>query len=341
MLCKNLKRHYMRDDQQLRAFIVKSTEFKQATTPLYFKGSDPKFFIEPITSASTFLSSIDKKVWQLTFFRGSTFVQELVVYIGSNEDHREKPLGKACWLNNSDIPDNNECLVEQASEFLRKTKTLPIDRGSVLTPYRMLIADGGGIAYLSKDPEQFRRIVLCQSLILAYRLALNECISRLATFVKKDSAVDTLGLYEDVIRFNAAHYFSLPVLIERHEMFAASQVLREHYKIDLLNKELTEQLSDVAAIMQSERERDQAKRNAQQATEDALQRRREDNRNRRNSLLLAALGVLLTAFSLLSLFQLSPQQFDENVAGWRIRLFDVKAESAHNIQSLSIPPSAK
>ena len=301
----------------MHAYICKKTKALVARNPLRIKDQNVAFFIDPLEHNSSFLSSDDGNKWHLSFFATSPFPQEVAVYFDCNEGEKKWILGKSCWLNTVGSSEKNAELREEASLFLRESKTLALEQGKELTSGRFLIADRDGIAYFSKDPDQFRRIVLCQALAIAYTQVLYDCIAKLTEHVKDGSIDDTLALYESILRFNAADYFSLPVRLDRHEIFAAWQVLSEHYKLSLLSQELTQQLSDVATLMRAKREQEHAQK------------------DKRRSYSLALIGICLTAISLL---QLTPKQLRENTLAWRSYWSDSGTDQAGTVADSSAPP---
>jgi hypothetical protein len=312
----------------MHAHIFHNYKKSEATTSLQINGQNIAFFVDPIKNTSEFLSSENGQEWRLRFFIGSEFEKELTVCFDGDGSPNKFRVGRACWLNNNGKADSNSGLVARASLFLRQSESLTLSRSVELTSDRNLLADRDGIAYFSSSSDQFKRIVLCQSLAIAYTKVLSDCMARMTEFVRRDLTDKAIELYEHILRFNAAHYFSLPILLERHEVFAAWQVMREHYHLNVLNQELTQQLSDVAALLKEHREKqrtaeetavkialDSQRTSAEAATR--VQKEREDQKDRRRNFLLSLAGVLLTATSLLSLLQLTPKQFSENAVAWK------------------------
>lgn len=333
----------------MHAHICKKPRVLDAGNPLRIKDKNVAFFIDPLESDSSFLSSEDGKTWHLRFFARSPFPQEVAVYFDSNEDDRKWVLGKACWSNNGGVCENNAQFREEASLFLRESKTLALDQGKELTSGRFLIADRDGIAYFSKDPDQFRRIVLCQALAIAYTQVLYDCIAKLTEHVKSGSIDDTLALYESILRFNAADYFSLPVLLGRHELFAAWQLLSEHYKLNLLSQELTQQLSEVATLMRAKRDQENAQQEKAKekqenmlrelaANEAQLRKEQLGKKDTRRNFGLAVIGLCLTATSLL---QLTPTQVRENTSAWRLWWNEPSTAQAGGASDASPPPKTQ
>jgi len=75
---------------------------------------------------------------------------------------------------------------------------------------------------------------------------------------------------------------------------------------------------------EKQRAADEAKRQTEEAALRALekqalgkQKAREDRADKRRGYLLSFAGLFLTAMSLLSLFQLTPTQFFDNVSQWK------------------------
>ena len=344
----------------MRAQIYRKNENNsfEATKKLQIGGKNIAFFIAPIFEEASFLSSDDDKKWLLRFFINSPFEQELVVCIDDVErGYIDSRVGKACWINNSGRSEDDISYQEEASRFLRDSNTLNIDRSKELTINRTLIVDRDGMAYLSSDPEQFKRIVLCQSLAIAYRQVLSDCMYQMTRYVKSNLAEDALNLYENILRFNAAYYFSFPVLQNRHEISPAWLILYKHYELNALNQELVQQLSDVAALLREKREQaraeqerkheqDRKKREQERAEQEKkyekaqqqirdvdaekarVQKAKEDKKDKRRTLWLSLIGILLTSTSLLSLAQLTPKQLSESRNAWKTWWYKLYANDA-------------
>lgn len=316
----------------MQAHIFRRHQQTALTNPLQIKKQNIGFFIDPIKETSRFVASDNGQDWQLRFFIGSAFEQELIVCLNGDNTPNKNRLGRACWLDNRGVELNDAGLLRAASQFLRQSDTLPLSQKKELTSHRSLLPDRDGVAYFSDDCDQFKRILLCQSLAIAYTRVLTECMAQMTKVVQNNHIDEALGLYEKILRFNAAHYFGLPILLERHELFAAWKVICKHYHLNELNEELTKQLSDVAALLREQREHqraldDKAQRDAAELQRDAItlaaqqQSRRDNEKDRRRTFLISIVGVLLTAASLLSLLQLTPTQFQDNVSAWNRQLF--------------------
>jgi len=312
-----------------------------AASPLQINKKDVVFFVDPIKDTSKFLSSPDGRQWQLRFFIGSAFEQTLVVRFNGMQGQGNYAVGRACWLDNDSNAENDALLVAGASKFLRQSETLSVAQRKELSSNRHLLADRDGVAYFSNDFDQFKRIVLCQSLAIAYTRVISDCMARMTKSVQANLTDEALVLYENILRFNAAHYFSLPVQLERHELFAAWQVLCNHYHLKVLNQELTQQLSDVAALLDAQREKQRAAEERKQKQALANQRAREDKADSRRTFWLSLTGVALTATSLLSLFQLTPTQFSDNVSAWKQSLWKSEPEQKAEAQPKPEPARGK
>lgn len=311
----------------MQAFIDDHKRTINAPCPLQINGNIA-FFTASILETSEFLTSQDGKFWQLRFFIDSAFEKTLYVEFNNSGPGKTPRLGRACWCDNQHNAGNDLGLLPTASMSLRGSNSLTLARAEVLSANRTLLVDRDGFAYFSGDSDQFKRIVLCQALALAYVEVIKTCMAETTKCVRNNRTDETIALYENILRFNAAYYFTLPVLVDRHELFAAWKVLCEHYHLKVLSQELTQQLSDVAALLSGQREKqraaDEAKRQADEAASRALekqalgkQKAREDKADKRRSYVLSFAGLFLTAMSLLSLFQLTPTQFFENVSQWK------------------------
>ena len=321
----------------MQAYIYRNYKKVHATRQLQINRLNVAFFTAPVMETSEFLSSEDGKEWLLKFFIGSAFEQTLVVKFCSDPAANEYLVGRASWWDNANDVANDGALLSSASKFLRNSETLTFAKSAELSANRTLLADRDGFAYFSSDSEQFRRIVLCQALAIAYVQVITACMASTTKCVLNNRTEEALELYENILRFNAAHYFTLPVQVERHELFAAWSVLCQHYHLKVLNQELTQQLSDIAALLNAEREKQRAADEAHRISTENAQRQalkahqaregaREAKAERRRTFLISITGLFLTAMSLLSLFQLTPAQFSANVGQWKNLIWKTEAE---------------
>ncbi|NIA54725.1 hypothetical protein HAV22_13875 [Massilia sp. TW-1] len=335
----------------MQAFIYQYHKKISAPRPLQINDGNIAFFTRPVMETSEFLSSDDGKVWQLKFFINSAF--EKTLFVDFNAPGDVPALGRASWYDNKHKASNDERLIPAASVFLRDSDTLTLARAEELTANRTLLADRDGFAYFSGDSDQFKRIVLCQALAIAYVQVITTCMADTTRSVLNNRTDETIALYENILRFNAAYYFTLPVLVGRHELFAAWRVLCDHYHLKVLSQELTQQLSDVAALLSGQREKQQAEDEAKRRAEEdahkqalaaqaareekalaeqralekqalAAQKAHEDKADKRRGhmlsfagLFLSIAGLFLTGMSLLSLLQLTPTQFFDNASQWK------------------------
>ncbi len=254
-----------------------------------------KFFIEPVLSSSVFQQSEDQGNWCLQFFINSPFKKVLYVRmfehdLGPEFAHPVKQeLGRACNLDSLDNSAGREQVRSAASRFLRGSDTLKIDQNvKELAHDRQLITDKNGFAYFSSSPSQFKRLVLCHALVIAYTRVIDTSIQDLASLAKSKSEGEILTLYENVLRFNASDFFSLPVTRISHELYPAWTALSEHYALASVSDEFIAQISDIAKLLRVFEDRAAADRIS--ATE-----RREKARDRR----LEFIGILLTICSVI------------------------------------------
>lgn len=262
-----------------------------------------KFFIEPVLSSSAFQQTEDQENWFLRFFINSPFETQLYVRmfecdLKSEFTHPVKQeLGRACNLNSLDNQSSREQLRSAASRFLRGSDTLKLDQNvKQLAHDRELLTDKNGFAYFSSSPWQFKRLVLCHALVIAYTRVINKQIQDLASFAKSGSESEILALYENVLRFNASDFFSLPVTRISHEIYPAWTALSKHYELASASDEFIAQISDIAKLLRVFEDR--ATANRLSATE-----RREKARDRRLEfigILLAICSVIIAAAQLFS-----------------------------------------
>lgn len=295
--------------------------------------SDVKFFIPPILDYADFRQSSCKKFWSITFFKGSAFEQTLGVNIHDEEPEVSHCLAKAAWIySERSISEGSSDLLQRASQFLRKSATLSGETVNHLTRRSSLLTDRNGVVFFTEQPtkdarffgeDRFKRIVLELCLALAYRNVMLDFMQQLTRTIKSKQTEQTLTLYESILYFNAGDYFRYPVNLENHELFPAWKHIAEHFKLQELNCELTEQLSHVALLLQKYRER--IRHEQEESKKEALAKAEKSRReqeikterafNRRSARLAFALGVL-SLLSLLALVELTPEHFQAAYQNW-------------------------
>lgn len=331
-------------------------------SPLTIDKNEIGFFIKPVLTSSDLLqTTASSDTWVLTFFKNTPFATTLEVVLSEQQEPDNSPLvtrakAKAVWFNNEFKSENNERFGSQMSQFLRGSNALSLDKLIATTNAHHLINDRDGLAYFSGNAEQFKRIVLCLALALAYSQVMSQCVDSLTAALKKDkNHTALLSLYEQILFFNASDYFSHPVRLDRHELFTVWKLIRDHWHLDELNSELTSQLTSVASFLQSHRDREELK-----AREEARQRQRErekeedlrhrqiadekraaekmaadekieaekraealqSRRDRKINYAIGFASLLLTFLSVLSLVQLTPEHFDEAYQNWVAPVID-------------------
>lgn len=279
----------------------------KVSKPLTIQNRNPAFFIESVQDHAEFLSNDTSDEWLLSFFKGSAFPQTISVKLcDSDADKAQlKPIAQAAWFNNKGDGARNRDFEDDASQFARNSGSLDIEQASCLTEGRFLLTDRSTCIYFAFDEAQFQRIVICLALAVAYAQVVRDALKAMTSHIKNNQGEHILALYDDMLKFNAADYFALPVLIDRHELLAAWDLIYQHFRLKSLNEELTEQLTRVADLLRSNAER------TQRATE-ASQLARDQRQNK----IVTQLGIFIAAVSLLQLVQLTPKHFGDAWAGW-------------------------
>lgn len=319
---------------------------------LQVQDSEVGFLISSIKNFATFQTNPGNDEWSLRFFTGSEFEQTIAVSIRKNDNFTRKYLAKAAWFDNGDDVQNNALLEAAASQFARGSATLSVSGAMALTDDRAVLMDKKVCLYFSKSKDQFYRIVVCLALASAYELVLHQCLKEVTEHIRRNDKSKTLALYERILKFNAADYFGLPVLLDRHELSAAWDGISRHFRLNQLNGELTDQLSRVAALLRNEVDREQkrldterrdAERQAEivrqtneaqrlevQRSAQAARLKQEKDRadtERRTELLrqqrdqklaqrVTGWGLIIAVLSLFQLVQLTPQHFKDAYRNW-------------------------
>ena len=313
----------------MQAYILECTTHLPAGQRIQIDNREVAFFIQPVAEGSV-LQEVAAG-WELCFFKGSLFEQKLCVSFDDKD--RKKAVALACWLDNKNSAANNHTLITQASRFIRQSDSLGLDRSTELTANRALLVDRNGMAYFAFDRHQFKRILLCYALAYAYARVFRNCKTELTRSIRANDFLRTMALREAMLRFNAEHHCSLPVEPGSHELFSAWTVISEHYQLQKLNHELTQQLSDVAAYLADRKDKDDREQRESLASEAQAQKEARERREKRNAGWLSVAAVMLTAASLLSFFQLSPTQFFQNTHAWKTWLVSADDADAQRLNS--------
>ncbi|MFN3882771.1 MAG: hypothetical protein ACK4L8_15220 [Nitrincola lacisaponensis] len=305
--------------------IISCNEKPQSLQPLRINQGSVSFFINALCSNCAFEQQyINPNSYVLTFFSGTGFELTLQVefFLQPLTPEQSKDVkAKAAWFNNGYQTGNNDQYAQSMSQFLRGSDALQLDSLTATTQNRYLVNDRSGLAYFSGDSDQFRRIVLCQALAVAYSQVMSQCVEQLTTTLRSDDCDALLSLYEQILFFNASDYFAHPVKLERHELFTAWNLIRDHWHLNELNEELTNQLSSAAKFLQANRDRE--KQEAKQEAE-----ARQTKRDRKANFAIGFATLLLTFLSIVSLVELTPDHFSSAYQNWIAPV--IESTSNHN-----------
>ncbi|WP_311944521.1 hypothetical protein [Halomonas piscis] len=315
------------------AYITAGGNGNSDLAPLRIGKGKVSFFIKPLKNYCHFSQHPQNPdTWYLTFFNQTEFAIDLTVRVmkepmPKDEALANRVLAKAVWFNNEFQSSNNEKFAEDMSQFLRGSSALTMDKLIPTTHGHHLVTDRNGLAYLSGNADQFKRIVLCLSLAVAYSQILRRCEERL-TFALKRREYDSLPeLYENILFFNASDYFSHPVSLDRHELFAVWKLIRDHWHIDEINEELTEQLAGVSSLLKEHREQEAAKfrleaaerkRNAEKAADERrmIAEKKEQRKDRKFNVTIGIASLVVGIFSIISLVEITPTHFKQAYQNW-------------------------
>lgn len=303
----------------MHAYLLECTTTAAGQQPIRIDNKAIGFLIPSIVASSEMTESASGSEWQLCFFKGSRFEQKLAVSFDDKD--KARALASACLLDNKNKASNNADLIAQAPQFIHPAG-IDLERAVTLASNRALLVDRKRLVYFSFDRHQFKRILLCYALGLAYARAFRQCKTDLTRSINTNSTVETIDLREAMLRFNAEHHCSLPIEPGTHELFAAWKVISEHFHLRALNEELTWQLSEVGAYLTQQYEKEQRTQQENAARLAATQRDARERRDKRTTTALSLAALVLTATSLLSLAQLTPDQFFKNTAAWKAWLHD-------------------
>ncbi|WP_374972760.1 hypothetical protein [Spongiibacter marinus] len=292
---------------------------------LSIAGKNVGFFLDPIRKSASFSSNLSGDEWGLIFFVGSARETALKVSVlSSDEEPHGTPASKAIWLNNQYDSEKNAEHIEQASKFVRDSKTLTLESYQPTAGDRGIVADRQCLAYFSGSEDQFRRVVLAQALAVAYKKVMYDCMAELSEAVRENNIEATISLYEEILQFNAGSYFRHPIKLELHEMSAVWDILAQHFRLQELNRELTDQLTGFAMLLREEREkalhqreidRDRNERSAREKRDEiaAALRAADDKRDRsfhRRVTIVALLAAVLM------MVELTPRHFRDFYTNW-------------------------
>lgn len=281
--------------------------------PLTIGGYNVGFLIEPLKEHADFKQSSNRKAWCLSFFTGSAFERTISIFFKDAADTLRDP--KAWWINTEDQP-NHHRFEGNISLFLRGSRTKKLDEAVYFKQDTRLIVDRENMVLFCNSLERFERAIVCQALALAYKDAISTGMRKLTHCIKSNDEAQLIELYENMLRFNAADYFSHPVDQQKsHELYAIWEQLSKHWRLNELRQDLTDQLAGVANLIREQRSREQ---------EQARQKRQETLQNKDSAFNKKAIliSVLITTLSLLTLVQLTPDTFARFGADWFSFFFD-------------------
>lgn len=282
----------------------------QATTcnqPLRINDKNVGFLIAPLMEHCCFKQSSNRKAWCLTFFEGSSFERTVTIFFQDDPDRLTDP--KALWIDTR-MQSAHHAHEERASQFLRGSNTKKVDEAICRNQNMRLLVDRENMVLLSNNRERYERIILCQALAIAYKDALSTCTLELTECIKSNDETRLITLYENMLRFNAADYFSHPIDQQKsHELFNIWEQLSKHWRLNELRQELTAQLADVANLIKEQRSKQEQEVHRQ--WQETLQEK--DRGFNRKAIFIS---VVVTTLSLLTLFQLTPDTFIAFWSSW-------------------------
>ena len=272
--------------------------------------------------------------WKLVFFRGNPCETAIEINL-----HDVRPTsvalhsaGKAIWSEFEATREKPRLVdVTDASQWLRETNTLGLDDFH-LEAGRYVAVDSKGIAFYS-DPKQestFLRALILQALGYAYLHVLSNLSKEIAASL--GDAGSMRAAYKKLIMFNAQCFLTYPVGPDNTTLPGIWDRLRDKFKLDRVNEELTRQAHDVANLLaeqarqdEEQRQHDLQTRSDQAKAAASEQQHRADAAERKRLLLLKWLGgfvsVALAGVSILQGLQAPPAQLLENFRLWRMLFF--------------------
>lgn len=289
------------------ANIVHGNIASSCDQPLRIDDKNIGFLIKPLLEHCCFKQSRNRMAWCLTFFKDSAFESSITIFFNESGEGLHDP--KACWIDASEQREHRSHEAK-VSYFLRGSGTKSIEDTTYVRGQTRLLVDRENMVLLCPHHQQFERIILCQALVLAYKDVLTTCMFELTRCIKSGNETQLITLYEDVLRFNAADYFSHPVDQQRsHELYDIWEGLSRHCRLNELRQELTQQLTDVANLIKEQRSQNEQREH--QRWQEELQKK-ESAFNRRAMFI----SVAVTLLSLLTLVQLTPDTFSNFWASW-------------------------
>jgi hypothetical protein len=257
------------------------------------------------------ISNKDTKIWKVSFFIGSRFVQNLKVIITNEleisdfKEFNRKLMQMIDCSNFKDVllkvaitsfdkyKNNKSQNILQVSQFIRGSSTLEdnhikeIDTGfEYFDSYGMFIA--------SNASTQNYRIVILEMLGLAYRSAMQQISEQLSQVLETNNIEKLNELYADAAKFNAQFYFNQTVAFNNQSTAITWEKINSSLKLQQQNTELTNQITQVHQILTHRHSREEQILEKQQTAQDNLHMKKLAELNKK----ITIWALVISAFGL-------------------------------------------
>ena len=295
--------------------------------PLLIRGNTIKFLHKSLGEQCEFrhrTSKNNKQLWRLTFFKDSPYVVSIdLSFFDEPLSTTCPPIGKAIWIQHDHSAHSQaeyQKSINQASKWLRDSSTLA-ENDFLKSSERHIAVDSKGIAFFApaNQFDTFLRCLVLQALAYAYQRAMADLSQQLARALGEVGA--TRKIYNKLIMFNALCFLSYPVDIDGIVLPSIWERLREKFKLERVNKELTRQAHDIAQLL-AERAREDAALAREDAVQHALNRTASEHRRVKIIRFWGgAVSACLAVVSILQGLQAPPEELYRNFQLWKTLLF--------------------
>ena len=180
---------------------------------------------------------------------------------------------------------------EKISQILRGSSTLIINEKNCFENKNMKIVFAErGFIFCKKAEDKdmkdtFERVLFMFLLAQAYNKYSESSINKVAETFSNDDYDKMIQIRDGIFSFDVRCFFHNPIKIDRHETFNLWNIIAANYYVKMKYDEMKSQISDLANIIEVKQEK------------------LKEEKNKRFEKMVAIIGIILAATSLVSFYQ--------------------------------------
>lgn len=213
-------------------------------------------------------------------------IKAIATFYETKEDLDKSDLGDYCAYYFESLLSDDDI-----SRTLRNSTTLEINENNCFENKNMKIVFAEkGFVFCKKAQEKemkdtFERVLFLFLLTQAYNKYSEVLINKVSKSFLDNNYDEMIQIRDDIFSFDVRCFFHNPVKIDRHETFNIWNLIASNYHVKLKYKEMKSQISDLANIIE------------------VKQQKIKETKNQKFERMIAVLGIILAATSLVGFYQ--------------------------------------